>query len=92
VVYTFLHIKAAIDSEDPEGLIAMGAPTDEYESEASVIEAQIAKVAADKVNVEQITDIVAEVWNSQFGPFDAGDLNKRRHAFSTVARKIVALR
>jgi hypothetical protein len=89
VGYTFGQIKAALDSEDPAGLLAMGAPADEYASEASLIEGRIAKVAVDKVNVDQIADIVAEVWNSQFGPFDAEDLNKRRQAFSSVARKIV---
>ena len=89
MAYTFRPIKAALDSEDPEGLLAVGAPGDEYESEASLIEGRIAKVAADKVNVDQIADIVAEVWNSQFGPFDAENLNKRRQVFSSVARKIV---
>jgi hypothetical protein len=90
VEYTFRQIKAALDSEDPEGLVAMGAPADEYESEALLIQGRIAKVSADKVSVDQIADIVAEVWNSQFGPFDAENLNKRRPAFSSVARKIVS--
>ena len=36
--YTFRQIKAALDSEDPEGLLAMGAPHNEYYSEASLIE------------------------------------------------------
>jgi hypothetical protein len=46
----------------------MSAPADECESEASLIEGRIAKVTTDRVNVGQIADIVAEVWNSQFGP------------------------
>jgi hypothetical protein len=89
VAYTFRKIKAALDSEDVEGLLAMGSPPDEYDSEASLIEDRIAKVAGDKLNVDRIADIVTEVWNSQFGPFDEEDLNKRRQAFSSVARRIL---
>ena len=87
--YTFRQIKAALDSEDPEGLLAMGAPHDEYYSEASLIEGRIAKVHTDEISADRIADIVAEVWNSQFGPFDEEDLNKRRQAFSSVARRIL---
>jgi hypothetical protein len=89
VGYTFHTIKVALDSEDVEGLLAMGCPPDEYDSEASLIEGRIAKVPGDKLNADRIADIVAEVWNSQFGPFDEEDLDKRRQAFSSVARRIL---
>ena len=88
--YAFRQIKAALNAEDPEGLLAMGAPADEYESEASLIEARIAPASADKLDVGQIADIVAEVWNDRFGPFDADGLNKRHNAFSSVARRLLA--
>jgi len=39
--------------------------------------------------VDRIADIVAEVWNSEFGPFDAEDLDTRRQAFSGVALRIL---
>lgn len=89
MVYTFRQIKAALDGEDIEGLLELGSPSDEYDSEASMIEGRIAKLAGDEFNVDKIADIVAEVWNSQFGPFDEEDLNKRRQAFSSVARRIL---
>jgi hypothetical protein len=89
VAYTFRKIKAALDSEDVEVLLAMGAPCDEYESEASLIECGIARVAGPP-NVDQIAEIIGEIWDAQFGPFDPEDLDKRRGSFSSVARKIVA--
>ena len=89
MVYTFRQIKEALDGEDIEGLLELGSPADEYDSEASMIEGRIAKLAGDEFNVDKIADIVAEIWNVQFGPFDEEDLNKRRPAFSSVARRIL---
>ncbi len=40
----FREIKAALDHEDIEGLLASGCPTDEYDSEASLIQSEIAKM------------------------------------------------
>jgi hypothetical protein len=40
----FREIKAALDHEDIEGLLASGCPADEYDSEASLIESEIAKI------------------------------------------------
>jgi hypothetical protein len=56
-----------------------------------LITGRIAKVAPDKLlNIDRVAEIVSEVWDSQFGPLDPEDLNERRQAFSSVARKIVA--
>jgi hypothetical protein len=69
-----------------------GAPTDEYESEASLIEGRIAKLAdlGKSSDAGQVETIIAEVWNSQFGPFRSDELNKRLPAFSSVARKLTS--
>ena len=88
----FSKIKAALDSEDVEGLVAIGCPPDEYNSEASLIESGIAKLTrfGEKPLAEdQVERIVAEVWNQMFGPFSDEDLQKRHPAFTAVARKII---
>ena len=88
----FRHIKTVLDSEDIEGLLGIGSPLDEYDGEASLIEDRIAKLTnfgKKPVSVQQVEEIVAEVWNHQFGPFDTEELEKRRQAFSSVANKIV---
>jgi hypothetical protein len=89
MAYTFNQIKAALASEDPEGLLARGVPADEYDCEASLIEGQIAREAGDALIADRVAKIVAEIGDVQFGPFDPQDLQKRRPAFSPVARKIV---
>jgi hypothetical protein len=87
---SFRRIKTALDSEDIEGFLAMGCPADEYDSEASLIESGIAKAASDgkPIDATHIEKIVSEVWNDMFGPFTDEDINKRRYAFSSVAKKI----
>jgi len=90
---TFRLIKAALDKEDIEGLLALGSPSDEYDGEASLIEDRIAKLTnfgEKRLTSSEVGDIVTSVWNSQFGPFNPEDLEKRRPAFSSVAQKIAA--
>ena len=87
----FRKIKAILDREDVEGLLATGCPTDEYDGEASLIEDRIAKLTnfgEQPLTAAQVERILVEVWNDQFGPFGTEALEKRRSAFSAVARKI----
>lgn len=89
----FREVKAALDQEDIEGLLATGCPGDEYDGEASLIESGIAKITnfgENSVSVEQVERIVIDIWIKQFGPFKVEDLQMRSPAFSAVARKIVA--
>jgi hypothetical protein len=88
----FSRIKAALDHADIEGLLAIGCPADEYNSEASLIEDRIAKLEQsghEPPAEAQVERIVAEVWNEQFGPFRDEDLKQRCSAFTSVARKII---
>ena len=89
---TLQHIKSILNEEDVEGLCKMGCPPDEYDSEASLIESGIAKatnLGKTALTVAQIAAAIAEVWTSQFGPFASEELEKRRPAFESVAKKIL---
>ena len=89
----FREVKTALDHEDIEGLLASGCPADEYNSEASLIESEIAKVTdfgKKKLSISDCERIVIGVWIKQFGPFKAQDLEMRAAAFSAVAEKIAA--
>jgi hypothetical protein len=89
----FREIKAALDSADIEGLVALGCPPDEYANEASLIESQMARLTEfgkKEITVKQCEQIVIDVWIAQFGPFKAEDLEMRCAAFSVVAQKIAA--
>jgi hypothetical protein len=89
-----LHIvKTALDAEDPEGLLALDCPADEYNQEASIIAGRIETLRtkqAAPLSVEQIASAVAEVWNKQFGPLTSEDLERRRPSFLAVANRISA--
>jgi hypothetical protein len=87
----FRRIKDVLDSEDIEGLLALGCPKDEYDGEASLIEDRIAKATGfgeGKIGVAEIEGIVREVWQSQFGPFSDEQLEIRSPAFWRVAGKL----
>jgi len=87
------EIKSVLDQADIEGLLALECPCDEYDGEASLIEDRIAKTTnfgKNSISVENVESIVAGVWNSQFGPFDAQNLERRRTIFRSVAEKILA--
>ena len=87
----FRYIKAALDSEDIEGLLALGCPSDEYDGEASLIESGMAKATnfgARSMGAEELQEIVAYVWNDRFGPFGPDEIERRTAAFANVAKKL----
>ncbi len=89
----FREIKSTLDREDIEGFLALQCPPDEYDGEASLIESALAKATKfgeQKIGGEIVETIVAEVWNSRFGPFDPEDLNRRRPALASAAQRIMA--
>jgi hypothetical protein len=87
----FREIKAALDSEDIEGLLALGCPSDEYDGEASLIESRMARASnfgERPVGAKELQEIVAYVWNDRFGPFDPDDIQRRTPAFAAIAKKL----
>ena len=90
----FSQIKDLLDHEDIEGLLALGAPPDEYDGEASLLESEMAKATSfgeTTVSPEQLEEMLARIWNDQFGPFSDDELRKRRSAFAAVAGKLTEL-
>ena len=55
-------VKRAVDAADPCGLLAMGAPSDEYEAEA----AKIAKAINDGDTAEKIAEVACGVFSKAF--------------------------
>jgi hypothetical protein len=85
-------IREVLNSEDIEGLLKVGAPADEYESEAQMIATAIKQTSESEVTEEQLSRIVRRVWAEMFGPFSEGEIEKRSAAFRQVARKIAQRR
>jgi len=84
-------VRAAIDAEDPEGLLALGCPADEYSHEVSIIAAKIHELALRKgsqATAEEMAELVTEVWIQYFGPFNTIDLEKRKSSFLAVGHRL----
>lgn len=72
-------VQAVIDSEDPEGLLAVGAPADEYSVEVPDL-AQL--VAEQRVTAAGVLD----VWEHWFGP--GSSLKRRPEALKRLTERL----
>jgi len=83
-------LQETLNSEDIEGLLALGAPEDEYSQEAQSIAAALNVLHEDDFTEDNLTEIVRRIWIDAFGPLSDADLKKRARAFRQVAREIQA--
>lgn len=74
--------------EDIEGLIADGAPDDEYDSEAEDIVAAMAKLSPDNIDEPHVVSIIALVWAQSFHR-DENEIAARMDAFRRIATRIL---
>ena len=72
----------AVVAADPAGLVASGAPADEYDSEVNTIVAKIRVVQTP--SVEQIRDVVFNEFERMFGHGTVGP----PEAYDAVAKEI----
>jgi len=87
----FWKIKHALDDEDIEGLLAIDCPRDEYDGEASLIEDGICKLSdfgKRSTTPAEIANIIEQIWNLEFGPFEEREIEWRRPHYQSVAKKI----
>jgi hypothetical protein len=80
-----------LNAADVEGLFRLGAPSDEYTSEAQMISEAIAQLGESELTQEGLEAVVRNVWVRMFGPFSEEQVNKRGNALSHVAREILKL-
>lgn len=79
----------ALDEEDIEGLLRLGAPPDEYEEEARVIADTLARFSPQELVLDRVTTVVADVCSRMFGPFDDEQLRRRQPVYRQVAQRIL---
>jgi len=87
---SLLNIQNVLHTEDVEGLLALGAPDDEYSSEAQAIADALLSVQSRKHTEADIAAVIERVWNKYFGPFSSQEISKRIPAFQRIARQLVA--
>ena len=84
-------IKMLLDREDIENLLALGAPGDEYRSEAQMIYSAVAKLRHERPHgftTDQITNIIKDIWQEMFGPMASDELVAREPIFRKIAAEI----
>jgi cell division ATPase FtsA len=78
--------------EDIEGLLSMGAPGDEYESEVEMIANRISeaeeKAPEHRLTREEVENIIASVWKEMFELSDE-DVKQRQAPFAAIAAQLV---
>jgi hypothetical protein len=84
------QIKEILNREDIEGLLRLGAPNDEYETEAKMIAEALAKQKG-VADENSLSALVRAVWVKAFSPFSEDALSKRAPGFGRVARSLKAL-
>lgn len=81
------EIEQALQAEDVEGLIALGAPADEYAMEAEKIANILQSLTKDELNEKNIAAVIASVWAEMFNR-SAEELLQRAHAFQRIATQL----
>jgi hypothetical protein len=91
MVITETAIEEVLRSADIEALIQLGAPKDEYESEARSIMDAVARLDVNEVTEESLTAIIRTEWSKWFGPFSDDEMKMRMTDFQRIARRILKL-
>lgn len=87
---TSQNIEALLRQLDIEGYIQLGAPSDEYSSEAEVLYQALSELDDKDITQDAVELITIEVWKNSFNLGDA-DLNMRRPDIHNFAREVVRL-
>jgi hypothetical protein len=74
--------------EDVEGFIELGAPQDEYESEAALITAAILQIKEHERTEDSVLSVAAIIWMNNFGLGDE-EMQLRLPALTRIVRAIL---
>ena len=80
-------IQDILRSADIEGLIAEGAPADEYEPEETLLLAAIQHLPSTEIHPTTLMPILESIWHKSFAPTDS-EIANRRPALAAVADRI----
>lgn len=88
MLITLQTIQALLREADIEGYIELGAPADEYDSEAEIITTSMNQLSGVETTQENIAAIIFHVWRQSFN-LDDSDLTARQPAINSVAKIIM---
>ena len=78
------QVAAAVNLADPLGLLAMGCPPDEYDSETTLITARVVRCTSE-------ADLCADVWGIFVRQFDLSTAGSKEH-YGALAAALWKLR
>ena len=81
-------VEELFTTHDIEGLIAAGAPADEYEPEMEQLIAALAEIPAGQASQSRIIDILNEIWRKDFTATE-DRLGHLRPAFASLANTLL---
>jgi hypothetical protein len=84
------NLRELLNSEDIEGLLALGAPDDEYADEVRILASALSQIDGDDIPEDAVAEVVRRVWIRAFGPFTDADIERRSAAFRHLAHEIQA--
>ena len=87
---SYTDVETIFRVEDIEGLIEMGAPDDEYDSEAKEIFDTLKGFGEDQFTEDNIVAVISRVWKKMFD-LDENDISKRMPAFKKVALDLLSI-
>ncbi|MEJ0062398.1 MAG: hypothetical protein WDO70_04155 [Alphaproteobacteria bacterium] len=82
------NVESALFAEDIEGLLALGAPDDEYFPEAKDITAALTTLSKDRLTEANVIAVISLVWAKYF-ELSNDDIEKRIPAFRRIAQNLL---
>ncbi|CAN5766091.1 hypothetical protein BH10ACI4_BH10ACI4_14600 [soil metagenome] len=80
-------VQDILRTADVEGLIAEGAPADEYEPEEALLLAAIQHLPSTEIHPATLMPILENIWHKSFAP-TSSEMEERRTALKSVAARI----
>ena len=60
-------VKPVVNKFDPEQLLKMGAPSDEYDTECKLIAGAVVREGMNKMTEQELGNLIAFAWHYEFG-------------------------
>ena len=79
-------VKPVIDKHDPESLLKIGCPSDEYDPECKLIAAAVVREGLNRMSVQELGTLIANAWHYEFSSW--GDTVNYDPVFYQMAEEI----
>ena len=89
MIVSLTALEMILQSEDLEGLHALGAPKGEYSEEASSLQVELQNLHDEEVTAVRVAASLEGVWERAFGPFSEEERRMRHSVLQTIVGRIL---